>query len=116
MAVLGFTFKENCPDTRNTRVIDIIDELGEYGITPVIVDPIADAGEARKLYEVSFASLDDIRDMDVVVLAVSHTAFAELNQENMDKFYGAGKRILIDVKGMLSRDEYEKAGYEYWRL
>ena len=116
VAILGFTFKENCPDTRNTKVIDIVNELREYGISPVIADSQADADEAMRLYEVKFTDVSDIRDMDAVILAVSHKEFEKLDMRALDKMYGAGERVLLDIKGMLNRKAYEDAGYIYWRL
>ena len=116
VAILGFTFKENCPDTRNTKVIDIVKELQEYGIAPLVADPVADADEAERLYGIRFIPTETIRDMDVVVLAVAHEAFRQLTMEEIDSFYADGKRVLFDVKGLLSRKEYENAGYLYWRL
>ena len=116
VAVLGFTFKENCPDTRNSKVIDIVDELREYGIEPVIADPVADAKEAEKLYGVSFTDMSEIQGMDALILAVAHNEFSALTMQELDKFYGHGRNVLLDVKGMLDRGEYENAGYRYWRL
>lgn len=116
VAILGFTFKENCPDTRNTKIIDIVNELKEYGITPVIADPQADAGEARHLYGVEFADISTIKNMDAVILAVAHTEFSNFTIDRMNAFFGQGKRVLLDLKGLLNRKEYEKAGYSYWRL
>ena len=116
VAILGFTFKENCPDTRNTKIIDIVNELREYGITPVIADPTADAAEAKWLYGVEFVDMDSINDMDAVVLAVAHDCFKELSMDDIASFYGDGRKIMIDIKGLLNRKEYENAGYTYWRL
>ena len=116
VAILGFTFKENCPDTRNTKIIDIVNELNEYGITPVITDPVADADEAKRLYGVEFVSMDSIKDMDAVILAVSHTAFSSFNMTDIDAMFGTGKKVLLDIKGILDRKAYEDAGYSYWRL
>lgn len=116
IAILGFTFKENCPDTRNSKIIDIVKELREYGIEPLITDPTADAEEAKKLYGVEFDDMNTISDMDVVILAVAHTEFKSLSMADIDKLYGAGQKIMIDVKGLLNRKEYEQAGYCYWRL
>ena len=116
VAILGFTFKENCPDTRNTKVVDIVHELQEYGIEPVIADPQADADEARRLYGVSFVRSDTIKGMDAVILAVAHTEFKALSMANIDSLYGEGKKVLLDLKGLFEREEYEKAGYLYWRL
>lgn len=116
VAILGFTFKENCPDTRNTKIIDIVKELNEYGIEPVIADPTADAAEAKKLYDVDFVSMGTIMDMDAVILAVAHTEFASLSKDQIDGFFGKGKKVLLDLKGLFDRKEYEAAGYNYWRL
>ncbi len=119
VAILGFTFKENCPDTRNTKIIDIVNELKEYGIVPVIADPTADSDEAKRLYGVEFVSVDSIKDMDAVVLAVAHDAFKSFTQADFDKMFKSednSKKVLVDIKGLLDREEYEKANYNYWRL
>ncbi len=116
VAILGFTFKENCPDTRNTKIIDIVKELKEYGISPVIADPQADADEAGCLYGIEFTDISTIKDMDAVILAVAHTEFSEFTVRQMDGFFGKGKKVLLDLKGILDRREYEAAGYSYWRL
>ncbi len=116
VALLGFTFKENCPDTRNTKIFDIVKELREYGIEPTIADPTADAAEAKRLYGVEFVDMHTMQGMDAVILAVAHDEFAHFNITEMDKFYGNGVKVLVDVKGVLNRSEYEKAGYNYWRL
>lgn len=116
VAILGFTFKENCPDTRNSKVFDIVEELREYGIEPVIADPQADKEEAKRLYGVTLSDLSDVKDMDAVILAVAHSDFGSLTVKDMDGFFGKGTRLLLDIKGMMDRKEYEKAGYRYWRL
>lgn len=117
VAVLGFTFKENCPDSRNTKVIDIIKELSEYGITPLVADPIADTSEAKREYGVEFTPLESIKDMDAVVLAVAHNEFMA-NESDIRKLYreNCRKKVLIDIKGMFDRKEFERLGYLYWRL
>lgn len=119
VAILGFTFKENCPDTRNTRVIDIVNELKEYGINPMIADPEADAEEAKHEYGIVFDSVDDIKEMDAVVVAVGHDQFLRFTQEDFNKMFKEGSnesKVLVDIKGILDRKEYEVAGYKYWRL
>ena len=116
VAILGFTFKENCPDTRNTKVIDIVNELKEYGIEPVIADPQADADEAKRLYGIEFVDMESITDMDAVILAVAHKEFTDLSQQDIDGLYEEGKKVLLDIKGLLNRKEYEATGYSYWRL
>ena len=116
VAILGFTFKENCPDTRNTKIIDIVKELGEYGITPIIADPAADADEAKRLYGIEFVDISMVNDMDTVVLAVAHDEFKQLTMTDIDAMYSSGQKIMIDIKGLFNRKEYENAGYMYWRL
>ncbi|SDA66041.1 UDP-N-acetyl-D-galactosamine dehydrogenase [Lachnospiraceae bacterium G11] len=117
VAILGFTFKENCPDTRNTKVIDIYNELKEYGITPVVADPAADADEAKRLYGIEFIDADTIKDMDAVIMAVSHAQFMDYKEADIAKFFKKGqKKVLSDIKGIFDRKEYEDAGYLYWRL
>ncbi|MBQ2038517.1 MAG: nucleotide sugar dehydrogenase, partial [Thermoguttaceae bacterium] len=116
VAILGFTFKENCPDTRNSKVFDIVKELREYGIEPVIADPIADAAEAKRLYGVKFVDKSEVKNMDAVILAVAHAQFANFSMSEIDSFFGEGQKALLDIKGILNRAEYEKAGYAYWRL
>ena len=119
VAILGFTFKENCPDTRNTKIIDIYKELEEYGITALIADPIADADEAKNIYGIEFVDIDKIKDCDAVILAVAHEQFKTLTMDDFEKMFksnGNNKKVLIDIKGLLSRNEYENAGYNYWRL
>ncbi|HKM03207.1 MAG TPA: nucleotide sugar dehydrogenase [Lachnospiraceae bacterium] len=118
VAILGFTFKENCPDIRNSKIIDIVHELKEYGINPLITDPTADTEEAEKEYGITFTKIEDIKDMDGVVLAVSHKEYEGITKEEMDAFYNKNNkiRVLADIKGMLDRKDYEQAGYIYWRL
>ncbi len=118
VAILGFTFKENCPDTRNTKVIDIYKELQEYGITPVVVDPAADADEAKRLYGITFETMDAVKDMDAVIIAVAHDRFADLQKSEIDGYFNAknGKKVLVDIKGILDKKTYETEDYLYWRL
>lgn len=117
VAILGFTFKENCPDTRNTKIIDIYKELGEYGITPVVVDTTADAAEAERLYGIKFGTMDDIKDMDAVIIAVAHDEFMKLTKEDIKGFFNPNNsvKVLADIKGILNRKEYEN-DFSYWRL
>lgn len=118
VAILGFTFKENCPDTRNTKVIDIYKELGEYGIVPVVVDPAADAEEAERLYGITFQTMEAVRDMDAVIIAVAHEEFLKFDRKAVDAFYNPAhqRRVLLDIKGLLDREEYQTEDYLYWRL
>lgn len=116
IAILGFTFKENCPDTRNSKVFDIVRELREYGVEPFVSDPVADAAEAKCLYGIEFVPICKIQNMDAVILAVSHSEFAGLSMTDVDSFFGGGRKVLLDVKGVLDRKTYEEAGFCYWRL
>lgn len=117
VAILGFTFKENCPDTRNTRVIDIVEELKEYGIAPVIADPEADVEEAMDEYGIEFTAMSDITEMDAVIVAVGHDQFLQLSQEKVTAMYKKdSSKVLVDIKGIFNRSEFEFAGYTYWRL
>lgn len=116
VAILGFTFKENCPDTRNSKVFDIIKELREYCIEPLIVDPIADVNEAKRLYNIDFNAMSNIKGVDAIILAVAHRVFENITVSEFDAMFSEGKKVIIDVKGLLNRQDYEKAGYAYWRL
>ncbi len=116
VAILGFTFKENCPDTRNTKIVDIVNELKEYGIDAIIADPEADADEAKRLYGIEFVDICDIRNMDAVILAVAHKEFVDFKMKEISNMFGDGEKVLLDLKGLLNRKEYETAGYSYWRL
>ena len=116
VAILGFTFKENCPDTRNSKVYDIVKELREYGIEPVVADPEADAAEAKMLYGIEFQDIKTVKNMDAVIMAVSHECFSKFTMAEVDGFFSNGKKVLLDIKGVLNRKEYEDAGYCYWRL
>lgn len=119
VAILGFTFKENCPDTRNTKIIDIVKELNEYGIKPLIVDPVADASEANRLYGITFSKLEDIKECDCIVLAVAHDCFKKYDENIINSFFkdvSNDKKVLVDIKGILDKEEYEDLGFNYWRL
>lgn len=116
VAILGFTFKENCPDIRNTKIFDIVKELREYSIDPIVVDPRADAKDAKRFYNITLVNMEEIKNMDAVVLAVGHEEFSHFTINDMDKFFAKGEKVLLDIKGLLDKEEYVKAGYNYWRL
>ncbi len=118
VAILGFTFKENCPDTRNTKIIDIYNELREYGITAKVTDDNADADEAKRLYGITFTPMKEIKNCDAVILAVAHESYKQLGMDDLSALYADNgkKKVLTDLKGVLDRKEYENAGYLYWRL
>ncbi|HQA20133.1 MAG TPA: nucleotide sugar dehydrogenase [Bacilli bacterium] len=119
VAILGFTFKENCPDTRNTRVIDIIDELKEYGITPLVVDPVADQEEAFEEYGITFNTLAEVKDVDTLVITVAHEEFKQIDIKKFEGMFRSTNnenKVLVDVKGILNREYFESSNYKYWRL
>jgi len=116
--VLGLTFKENVPDIRNSKVIDIVRELAEYGIEVVIHDPVADPAEAAHEYGVTLTPLDAVQAVDAVVWAVAHQDFAALDFARLGKLYREGDegKVLIDVKAQLDPAAARQAGYYYWSL
>lgn len=137
VAIFGFTFKENCPDVRNTKVLDIITELKEYGIEVKVVDPVADKEDLQEFYKIQPCNVEEITDMDAVIFAVPHEEFKNIELKDIKKMYNSAKNIdfdvrdevavtselnvvnecvLIDVKGMFNRQEAEDMGYLYWRL
>lgn len=118
VAVLGLTFKENCPDIRNTRVVDIVSELDAYGAVPLVCDPLADVVEADHYYGIKLYPLDQIKNIDAVIVATAHKVFAQLTLLDFDHMFRVdGKRkLLIDVKGLFDRCLFEQAEYTYWRL
>ncbi|MBQ9359791.1 MAG: nucleotide sugar dehydrogenase [Lachnospiraceae bacterium] len=119
VVILGLTFKENCPDTRNSKVEDIIKRLAEYEIVPEIVDPWADEKDAMREYGVSLKKLEDIRDADCVIVAVAHDDFRKLGLEGIKKLYRQvpdDEKVIIDVKGLYGVADLKATGFRWWRL
>ena len=119
VVVLGLSFKENCPDTRNSKVADIIKRLNEYGIDPIVADPWADENDALKEYGVALTSLEEVNNADCVIIAVAHNEFKDMPLEKIKTLFrncDDGEKVLIDVKGLYTVDELEKSGMKYWRL
>lgn len=116
VGIFGVTFKENCPDARNTKVVDIIRELEEYGIGVQIVDPVADKEELWHEYGLKLSDIKDIKNVDALIFAVSHDEFKPLTLEHLKNLYNNNKHVLIDVKGLFDRKEAEEMNYIYWRL
>lgn len=119
IAIFGFTFKENCPDTRNTRVIDIVNELKEYGINPLIVDLQADQKEAEHEYHIHFSQIEDIQDIDAIIIAVGHHEFKKITPEKISGFFkkqSKQKKVILDIKGILDKHHFESSEFVYWRL
>jgi UDP-N-acetyl-D-glucosamine/UDP-N-acetyl-D-galactosamine dehydrogenase len=140
VAIFGFTFKENCPDVRNTKVIDVIKELEEYGIDVKVIDPIADKEDLWREYRINPCQVDDLKDLDAVIFAVPHDEFRTIQLEDVKKMFGTkwsphteamnevaaaseseidfklNHCVLMDIKGMFNRKDAENEGFLYWRL
>lgn len=119
VVILGLTFKENCPDTRNSKVGDIIKQLKSYGIELVVVDPWANERDAIHEYGVTLTKIEDINDADCVIVAVAHNEFKEMSIDYIKKLYKNSKndeKVLIDVKGLYKIEDLEASGMLWWRL
>jgi UDP-N-acetyl-D-galactosamine dehydrogenase len=117
VGIFGLTFKENVPDLRNTRVMDIRRELEEYGILVPVHDPLADAREARREYGLELTALDGMRELDAAVFAVSHAAYCGLAPAELRAFFSRpDKAIVLDVKGIWPQERLREAGFLCWRL
>ncbi|MEK5107647.1 nucleotide sugar dehydrogenase [Cytobacillus sp. FSL K6-0129] len=140
VAIFGVTFKENCPDVRNTKVVDVIKELVEYGVEVKVVDPQADKEDLWREYKINLCDIEDIKEMDAVIFAVPHDEFKDIQLENVKTMFGTKGHanqeimnevaatyefdlgierndcVLMDIKGMFDRREAEDMGFLYWRL
>ena len=119
VVILGLTFKENCPDTRNSKVNDIIKQLNRYGIEPAVVDPWASERDAMHEYGVSLTKLKDVVDADCVIVAVAHNEFKALSLEEIRKLFKSvpdEEKVLIDVKGLYKIKDLKASGMQWWRL
>lgn len=140
VAIFGVTFKENCPDVRNTKVVDVIKELEEYGVDVKVVDPAADKEDLWREYRINLCEVEDIKEMDAVIFAVPHDEFKSFSLENIKDMFKPVKKtyfealnevaatseldngidrnncVLMDIKGMFNRKEAEDAGFLYWRF
>jgi UDP-N-acetyl-D-galactosamine dehydrogenase len=114
---LGLSYKENSTDIRNTKVTDIIHELEEYGMTTLVADPNVDKHQVHAEYGIELTELDDLQGLNVVVVAVPHSQFAQMDVKDFDKLFHTGRRkLIIDIKGMYDKREFERNGYDYWSL
>lgn len=113
IAILGLTFKENTPDVRNTRVIDIVEELREYDIETLVADPQADPKEVKEEYGFDLVDIKELKDLDVVIAAVAHDEYLSITKDELTAMYRNEHKILMDVKGMFR--EYE-TNFDYWSL
>jgi UDP-N-acetyl-D-galactosamine dehydrogenase len=119
VAIFGMTFKENCPDVRNSKVYDIIQRLREYGVDPLVIDPVADPEETQSVYGITLTPISAIFGADCLIFAVAHQQFRDLTWAQIDQcFEGcpARCRVLLDVKGMFRPDDLKSRGYAWWRL
>lgn len=116
--VMGLTFKEDCPDLRNSKVEDIINELKDYGVFVSVVDPLADKDEAMEEYGVTLSKLEEVENVDGVILAVAHKEYRELDLKELKSLYKLDivNPILVDVKGILNKEEVKNLGYKFWRM
>lgn len=115
--VMGLTFKENCPDLRNSKINDIIKELREYGANVHVIDPMAPKEEALEEYGIILEDESCIKNMDAVVVAVGHKEYRDMKPADLRKYFNPvyAKPLLIDVKSIFNKAEAEKE-YDYWRL
>ncbi|WP_275373079.1 nucleotide sugar dehydrogenase [Clostridium tertium] len=130
VALLGVTFKEDCPDTRNTKVVDIINEVKEYGIDIIVTDPVSNKNELLEEYGIELIEFNEINNVDAIILAVSHKEYREMSIEDFNKLYSKNnildevaatkeefeKKVLIDVKGILDKNSINNEEFVYWRL
>lgn len=117
VGVLGITFKEDCPDVRNSKVEDILNRFEQYGVEPMVSDPWADAADARRSYGVELVPMEEMKDLDCLVVAVAHRQFREMGADDFKAMFAEGpdgRKVLVDVKSILDKAEF--SGLRYWRL
>ncbi len=116
VGILGFTFKENVPDIRNTRIMDVVNELKAFGVTPLVYDPVADAAEVQQEYDFALVELNELIMLDALMLAVPHSEFKSINPEQINKMFGSNPVTLLDIKSFWDRTSMNTAGFKLWRL
>lgn len=119
VAILGLTFKENCPDIRNSKVADIIHKLKQYEINIIVTDPYANSEDVLKEYGIKMTKFEDVKDIDCVIMAVAHDEFKSLSLKEIDSLFrkdNDNSKVLIDVKGIFKKEDVDKLNYRYWRL
>ncbi|MCX0404958.1 nucleotide sugar dehydrogenase [Clostridium perfringens] len=116
VGIFGITFKENCPDVRNTKVIDIIDELKTFGVECIINDCVADKNEVIREYGIELVDISELKDLDSIVIAVGHSQYKNKDLSEYIDLFGAGEKLFVDVKGLFNRNHVEKYGVRYWSL
>lgn len=119
IGIFGLTFKENCPDIRNSKIIDVIKDLKEYGVETIVVDPWVKKEDAKREFDIDLISLEDVKDLDGIIMAVAHEEFVSLNLDELNSFYKEvedERKVLIDVKGIYNIDDLNSTDYTWWRL
>jgi len=119
VAILGLSFKGNCPDIRNSKVADLIAHLRSYGIEPLVVDPEVSPEDAKREFGIDLVSLEDLQDLDCIVFAVAHDAFQTIDTAKLESLFGNypnEEKVVIDVRSTLNKAEIEAKGYRYWQL
>lgn len=116
IGVLGITFKENCPDIRNSKVVDLVHELENWGVEVVISDPIADAAEVQLEYQLTLGVVDEDHPVDVLVVAVGHNSYRALSAKQLRSYCRHPKPVLADIKSLYDREELKQTGFTVYRL
>ena len=120
VVILGLTFKENCPDTRNSKVVDIIRRLREYDILPVVTDEWAEPDVAREAYGVELTKWEDLPKADCVIVAVGHKQYRSMSMRQLKSLFREDRKdaekVLIDVKGLYQVRDLKASGLKWWRL
>lgn len=116
VAILGITFKENVSDVRNTKVIDIIDELKDFGVDVLVHDPVANRQEVKNEYNLDLVEKEELNNLNTVVLAVPHREFIDYYTPDYITSLYSNEKVLVDIKGVFNKEEFEASGYNYWSL
>ena len=117
--VFGITFKEDCPDIRNSRAFDVLKRLAEYGIQTKVVDPVADQKEAKHEFGIDLVGMEEVQEADCLIFLVAHKQFKELQLAEVDALYNQqsqSKRVIIDVKSIFEANTFKDNDYIYWNL
>ena len=119
VVILGLTFKENCPDTRNSKVNDIIKHLNKYGIKPIVVDSWDSEKDAMREYGITLSKFEDVKEADCIIVAVAHNEFRALGLDEILALYknvSNEEKVIIDVKGLYQINALKESGMRWWRL
>ena len=115
VAIMGLTFKEDCPDLRNSRVVDVLNEFRSYGLEPLIYDSWVDPDEAKAEYGINLVSKEELHSLDAVVVCVAHSEFRQFTSNDWQKILNR-KSVVMDIKGILNRNDMKPLGVSLWRL